>query len=78
MLNLYPQRAINPNELDKFPNENIIRENERIILNLVSKQKNPNILLAWGDNIFVRDYLIDCLIKIYQLMPSSGELVANW
>ena len=60
MFNLYPQRATNPNE--------------RIILNLVSKQKNPNILLAWGDNIFVRDYLIDCLIKIYQLLPSQ----VNW
>ena len=74
MFNLYPQRATNPNELDKFPDKNIIRKNERIILNLVSKQKNPNILLAWGDNIFVRDYLIDCLTKIYQSLPSQ----VNW
>lgn len=74
MLNLYPQRTKNPDELDESPDENIISENERIISDLVSKQKNLNILLAWGDNVFIRGYLIDCLKKIYQLLPSE----VNW
>ncbi|MDR0930756.1 MAG: DUF1643 domain-containing protein [Clostridiales bacterium] len=70
MLNLYPQRATNPNDLHKnfcpmlhYKNIEVISETlERVR----KKQSYKNLLLwgAWGKLIYKRDYLSTCLDEI--------------
>ncbi|MFC2752299.1 MAG: DUF1643 domain-containing protein [Cardiobacterium sp.] len=77
MLNLYPRRATQPENLDKSADKDVIIDNERVILEQVSKQKNPNILLAWGNKIYTREYFIECINRIYNLLTSKIYQI-NW
>jgi hypothetical protein len=62
MLNVYPQRATDPNNLDKIFNEVIHKENVRIIKNII--KNNYSIIAAWGNLIKKRHYFIECLKDI--------------
>lgn len=72
MLNLYPQRATDPNDLDKMLNEEYHQQNILAIKEVVSKHKNINVLLAFGNMISSRAYLKDCFKDIYSLLQESN------
>ena len=64
MLNVYPQRATNPNNMDKERNEDIHVANLQHIKNLLQTLPSADIWCAWGFNINKRAYLKDCLKQI--------------
>ena len=66
MLNLYPQRETNPKYIDLTRNNEWHIENLQHISDvLITKQ--CTILVAWGNLIKFRSYLIDCLHKIVNI-----------
>lgn len=67
MLNLYPQRSTNPNELDKTMNTELHNENLRIIVSEITHIESPSVLLAYGDAIERRPFLKSCLRDIISL-----------
>jgi hypothetical protein len=56
MFNVYPQRATNPNDMDKTPDRILCDENLRW-LQAVLAQTEPTMWAAWGTLIEKRDYL---------------------
>ena len=84
MLNLYPQRATVPSNLDKELDLSKHQANLNAIYNAVKAIKNPIILLAYGDSIGIRNFFRTCLrdivTKIQPLNPTFvkiGELTKN-
>jgi hypothetical protein len=75
MLNIYPQRATNPNDLHKEFNKDIHMLNLFHIKSILSS--NPKVLVwaAWGGLINKRDYLSFCLKEIIEVMPISAQWV---
>lgn len=47
MLNLYPQRCTNPNDLHKEMNRELHNENLRAIASEISNMESPSVLLAY-------------------------------
>lgn len=66
MLNLYPQRATNPNDMDLDMNERIFEENLKWIRKTISNGKF-DIWAAWGTLIEKRGYLWDSLRAIVEI-----------
>ena len=64
MLNIYPQRATNPNNMDKEINNDIHLKNLKQIQNLMNSLQSADIWCAWGSNITKRNYLKNCLRDI--------------
>lgn len=62
MLNVYPQRATNPNDMDIEPNMEIHSNNLTAIKNLLSEIKEADVWCAWGNIIRKRKYLYDLLL----------------
>ena len=56
MFNVYPQRATDPNDMDKVPDRALCDENLRW-LQAVLAQTEPTMWAAWGTLIEKRDYL---------------------
>jgi hypothetical protein len=71
MLNIYPQRAKDPKDLDRQRNEEIHNKNKQIIEQYVSD--NSIILCSWGAYIDDRAYLRNCLIDIYNGILNRKE-----
>lgn len=61
MLNVYSQRATNPDDMDIEPNMEIHRNNLTAIKNLLSEIKEADVWCAWGNLIGKRKYLYDLL-----------------
>lgn len=61
MVNVYPQRATDPNDMDKEPNMEIHRNNLIAIKNLLSEIKEADVWCAWRNIIGKRKYLHDLL-----------------
>jgi len=74
MLNVYPLRATNPDELDNVINTEYHKNNLTKIESIFQKG-NINIWSAWGTLIEKRDYLKSCLKDIYSL---SLDYNCNW
>lgn len=74
MLNVYPQRATNPNELDLEINLTYHRENLKQIENILNYQKY-DIWAAWGTLINKRKYLHECLNELVLLTRKN---TLNW
>ncbi len=71
MLNLYPQRATDPNDMDEVCNIGWRRENLQKIAALIDSLllKGPiDIWCAWGNLIDKRPYLRSCLREIVELL----------
>ena len=66
MLNIYPQRATNPKELDNCCKTENHRKNRDFINDYLAKIDKPIIWAAWGTLIEKRPYLFDCLRDIYK------------
>lgn len=75
MLNVYPQRATNPDDLHLTCDVTLHQKNLTVIKDLLSKEQYAEVLFAFGDNITKRDYLIPCLKDIYEVLkPHIGHL----
>lgn len=75
MINLYPQRATNPNEMHKECNEELRQLNKKAIEELLQTIKEPEIWCAWGNLIEKRKYLKDCL---QDLLEIGNKYNAKW
>lgn len=71
MINLYPQRATNPNDMSQVANEKLIVENIKYIEQLLSQYPHSDIWAAWGTLITKRAYLKDCFFKINTAVLNS-------
>lgn len=67
MVNLYPQRATNPEDIDIHPSQRLIERNLREIQAVISTYNISEIWAAWGNLIDRRPYLIECLKGIYSI-----------
>jgi hypothetical protein len=74
MLNLYPQRAVNPNDLHQRFQQKEHEENLKVIEHLLQAEEN-HIWVAWGTLIEKRDYLPKALADIYEL---SKKYPTSW
>ncbi|SHJ26822.1 DUF1643 domain-containing protein [Parasporobacterium paucivorans] len=74
MLNVYPQRATDPEDMHDKPDYDLIFENLLHIEN-VMKNKQPAIWAAWGTVITKRPYLLNCL---YQIVDMSKDYDCKW
>jgi hypothetical protein len=75
MLNLYPQRATYPTDLDFQIDNSKLDENISEILKVVDCYSTSTILAAWGTSISIRGYFKTC---IKQLFVSINHRNINW
>lgn len=71
MLNIYPQRATDPNNLDKEVNIDYAKVNLQYVAKIL-KNKNCVIWAAWGTLIEKRGYLFNCLFDIYKIAQKKS------
>ena len=71
MLNVYPQRATNPDDMHIERNELLVQTNLLHIRQISQKYSNCDVLLAYGNLITKRKYLKPCLAEILSLL--NGE-----
>ncbi len=64
MLNVYPQRATDPNNLDKELNNDIHKLNMKSIEKMIKMYQLATYVVGWGNNITKRKYLLSCLKDI--------------
>ena len=64
MLNLYPQRATNPNDMHLKADRELILKNCYVIRSVFNAYHNALTLAAWGNAIEKRKYLKECLKEI--------------
>lgn len=74
MFNLYPYRATNSDELPQQADIAIIQKNVEYIYQTLQGVNSPHILLAWGETIYKRDYLLDSLKHIYNKLSSLDNV----
>lgn len=84
MLNLYPQRATNPNEMDMVAKSELVTSNFSHIKKFLEQHSGADIWAAWGTLIEKRNYLLDCLIHLNTIVSdckckwiSIGRLSKN-
>lgn len=68
MINVYPQRATNPNNLHSNCDMQLHSNNLTEIKNLLNTFTNADILFAYGNLISKRPYLKTCLNDILNLI----------
>ena len=71
MLNIYPQRATNPDDMHLERDENLVALNLSHIKEIVEKYSNSDILLAYGNLILKRNYLKVCLGEIMAFLKDE-------
>ena len=69
MLNLYPQRATNPNDMHKKADNDLNKKNYEAIRSVFNIYPNALTLASWGNAIEKRKYLKDCLKEILAIAP---------
>ena len=67
MLNVYPQRATNPNDIHKSIDEEYHKRNLQYIDELLQQYPECICWAAWGTLIEKRKYLKSCLQDIYEV-----------
>ncbi len=75
MLNIYPQRATDPNDIHKDFDSLIHKSNLTFINELLFKFHTSTIWAVWGTLIEKRLFLMKCLKGIYKLTLSHN---CNW
>ena len=73
MLNIYPQRSTNPNGMHQSLNNQIHERNLIEIQNVLSKYPGSLVVAAWGNLIYKRGYLANCLNDINQIMIDNKK-----
>lgn len=74
MMNVYPQRSTNPDNLHFKIDTAVQKQNLKFIKKIVTEYPT-DIWAAWGTLIEKRPYLMDCLFQIYE---STIGLDCNW
>ena len=69
MLNIYPQRATDPDDLDEEVNKKEHKKNLQIIINIIDN--GSTVWAAWGNLISKRPYLKYCLMDIQQELKAK-------
>ena len=69
MLNLYPQRATNPNDMHIKAADDLTVKNYEVIRSVFNIYSNALTLASWGNAIEKRKYLKDCLKEILAIAP---------
>jgi hypothetical protein len=64
MLNIYPQRATDPNDLDAEINKIEHNKNKTVVYDLI--QEKDTVWCAWGNLIDKRPYLNYCFLDIFR------------
>lgn len=74
MFNVYPQRATDPDHMEKRCNQTLHRENMRAFDYVLSlyEDAQPAIWAAWGTIIEKRDYLTACVREMIALGQGRG------
>ena len=78
MFNVYPQRATDPNDMDRRFNAALHAENLaafRHVLSLYAADRRPAVWAAWGTLIEKRPYLIPAVLD---LVAMGEEFGAEW
>lgn len=75
MINVYPIRSTDPDELPLVSDGKLHNNNRRIILDSIIEYKLKDLLCCWGDNISIRPYLVSYLLDIYSLINPKLEKV---
>lgn len=75
MLNIYPQRATNPNDIHINFDSEIHTNNLKFIDKLLAEFNEPTIWAAWGTLIEIRPYFLNCLKDIYEITLTHN---CNW
>lgn len=76
MLNIFPLRETNPNNLpkDKHNYETIIKKNIEEIKKIIQDYPNSDILCCWGSVIEKREYLKESLLKLFnEILCSKND-----
>ena len=71
MLNIYPQRATNPDDMHLERDETLVKLNQLHIKQVVDKYVNSDVLLAYGNLISKRNYLRVCLGEIMTFLKDE-------
>lgn len=74
MINVYPQRTTNPNNLHLTCDLRLHTENLNEIKKLLQTFHNADILFAYGNLIMRRPYLRNCLVDIIYLINQTNFL----
>jgi len=69
MLNLYPQRATNPNDMHEKADNDLKIKSYEVIRSVFNIYPNALTLASWGNAIEKRKYLKDCLKEILAIAP---------
>jgi len=75
MLNLYPQRATNPEAMHKELDKALHKRNLKCVKEIFLEHSNVTVWAAWGGNIMRRAYLLQCLKEITNFVPRSSKWV---
>ena len=74
MLNLYPVRSTNYNELPADLDDGAFSENLNRIDALVASESKPEIWAAWGESVYARSYFIaaakELLVRLQRHSPT--------
>ena len=71
MLNVYPQRATNPDDLHSTCDGELVRENLLHIAHIAEAYPDCDVWLAYGNLITKRPYLRGCLDEILSLLQAK-------
>jgi len=75
MLNIYPQRATDPDNIDQNINSELLNENLYYIDEILELYKPDELWAAWGNLIKKRDFLKDCFTEISKIVKKHQS---NW
>ncbi|MCZ2477682.1 DUF1643 domain-containing protein [Aquirufa antheringensis] len=76
MINVYPQRATNPNDLDSESNFKLHQENLLAIKALADTASIGKIWACWGNLIQIRPFLYNCLNDIVNVLQNEDKWVS--
>ena len=74
MLNLYPIRSTNYNDLPRNVDGDAFSENLRRIEDIVSSENKPVIWAAWGESIHARSYFIAAARELLSRLQKHSPL----
>ena len=74
MLNVYPQRATDPNDLHIECDKDLVKANLEYINEITEKYSDCDVWLAFGNLISKRKYLKGCLDEILQLLSNKQNV----
>lgn len=75
MLNVYPSRKTNPNDLSKSRDDKIAARNIKEIKKILTKYPNSDIWCAWGNIVEKRKYLKTSLKELLEIIPLNRKLL---